>query len=49
MGAYLCNECDRLFDSHEVICWEDPQNRLELICEDCHQELYDEDGNLIER
>ncbi len=36
MGMYNCNGCDRLFDDDEVVCFEDPGNPLELICEDCH-------------
>jgi len=43
MGAYICNRCDRCFDSSEVVCYEDPTDDTKLICEDCHEELEDED------
>jgi len=40
MGMYICRICDRMFDSHEVICYEYGHN--ELICEDCSIELEEE-------
>lgn len=33
MGAYRCAICDKMYDSHEVICFEYGDN--ELICEGC--------------
>jgi len=41
MGAYICAICDRMFDSHEVVCHEYGNN--ELICEDCHIEQEEEE------
>ena len=43
MGAYICNRCDGVFDSHEVNCYEDPDDALELICEDCQEESEEEE------
>lgn len=41
MGAYICNQCDWLFCSHEVNCYEDLYGEPGLICEDCHTKLSD--------
>jgi len=34
MGMYICTLCDRMFDHHEVVCYEYGHNQL--ICEDCY-------------
>jgi len=41
---YICNECGKLKDSDFKGCVKDPTNGLELICPECHEKLYDEDG-----
>jgi len=40
---FLCNECGNFTDSDYVICHEDPKDDLELICDDCYLDIYDEE------
>lgn len=40
MGAYICDLCEQMFCSHEVICYEHKDNKL--ICEDCNEKLQEE-------
>lgn len=42
MSMFYCHHCDRYVDSDYSVCHEDPDNPLELICEDCHER--DEDS-----
>ena len=42
MGCYICNNCEKNYDSHWVICFEDPSNPLELLCEECFSLIEEE-------
>ncbi len=47
MGCYICPLCDKMYDSHEVNCFEYGDN--ELICEGCQERLDgEEDMNRAE-
>jgi hypothetical protein len=48
MGMYRCNRCDRWYDGDEVSCYPDPDDELELICEDCAIEHDDDDDYELE-
>lgn len=43
MSMFLCNECDNQIDSDFYGCHEDPKNKHELICQECYDELYEEE------
>lgn len=40
MSVFRCNICDEQIDSDFHGCYEDPQDKTELICESCEMENY---------
>ena len=44
MSIFICNECGAVIDSDYCNCEEDPKCETELICMECYEELYDENG-----
>ena len=48
MSTYRCNKCDGWFDNDYSPCSQDPDNELELICEDCTIELENEEDEDME-
>ena len=43
MAMYYCNVCGHLKDDDWCVGMEDPEDGLELICEECYAEAEEED------
>ena len=39
MSKYFCTACEQVYSKDEVPCVEDPNDQLELVCEDCDFDL----------